>query len=106
MKHIEIDLNEPLEKTLTAVLLLPEGGDPRSAEDEVVAHALHYLYRAAHGPKIETSIVPAVDSSLKDASFAPQTRSDLLTLAERRSHSDVYRRNMLARITCCWLCAL
>jgi hypothetical protein len=90
MKQIRIDLNAPIEKTLAAVLSLPEGGNPRSAEEHVVADALQCLYRAAHGPKIETSfgaisIAPAVDPSLKDASFLVETRSDLLTIAERRT---------------------
>jgi len=88
MKQIKIDLNAPIEKTMAAVLSLPEGGNPRSEEEHVVADALQCLYRAAHGPKIETSvgaisIAPAVDPSLKEASFLVETRSDLLTIAER-----------------------
>jgi len=89
MKNIEIDVNEPFEKTLTAILSLPDG-EACSTEDKVVAQALHSLYRAAHGPTIRTSIgpitvAPAIDPSLKEAPLRFHTRSDLLALAEERT---------------------
>jgi hypothetical protein len=90
VNHTEINLNDPFEKTLAAVLALPRGGDRCSSQDETVALALRYLYTAADGPTIQTSIgpisiMPAVDSSLKDAPFSLCTRTDLLALAERRT---------------------
>lgn len=90
MKQIEITLNDPFEKTLVAILSLPEGGDVRSAQDESVEQALRCLYTAAHGRTVETaigpiSIAPATDSSLKDAPLSLQTRSDLLNFAQRRT---------------------
>jgi hypothetical protein len=90
MKRIEINLNDPFEKTLAAVLTLPEGGDGRSARRETLTEALQYLYTAAHGRTLQTSIgairiMPATDPSLRDASRSLDTRSDLLALAERRT---------------------
>ena len=89
MNHTEINLNDPFEKTLTSVLALPQG-DHCSAQDETVALALRYLYTAAHGRTLRTSIgpisiMPGVDSSLKDGPFSLCTRENLLALAERRT---------------------
>ena len=90
MNHTEINLNVPFEETLAAVLALPQGGDRCSSQDETVALALRYLYTTAHGRTLQTSIgpisiMPAVDSSLKDVPFSVCTRTDLLALAERRT---------------------
>ena len=90
MKHIEIDFNAPFEKRLEAVLPLPEGAVGRGAQRETVAEALRYLYIAAHGRTLQTSIGPitimsATDSTLRDASCSLDTRSDLLALAKRRT---------------------
>jgi ribosomal subunit interface protein len=89
MKYIEINLDDPFERTLAAILSLPEGGDARGANDETVAQALRCLYTAAHGRAVQTSlgsisIAPATDSSLKDAPLRLDTRSDLLALAQRK----------------------
>jgi hypothetical protein len=89
VNHTEVNLNRPFEKTLAAVLALPQGGD-RRPQDETVALALRYLYTAAHGRTLQTSIgpiaiMPGVDSSLKDAPFSLRTRTDLLALAKRRT---------------------
>jgi len=89
VNHTEVNLNGPFEKTLAAVLALPQGAD-RRAQDETVALALRYLYTAAHGRTLQTSIgpisiMPGVDSSLKDAPFSLRKRTDLLALAERRT---------------------
>ena len=90
MKKIEINLDEPFEKTRDAVLRLPGGRHGRNARPEMVAEALRYLYITAHGRTLETlvgpiTIMPALDPSLADASFPVLTRSDLLALAERRT---------------------
>jgi len=90
MKPIEIDLNDPFEKTLEAVLALPAGGDGRGARRETVAEALQYLYIAAHGRTLKTSvgaitIMPPTDSSLRKGSRLLHARSDLIALAERRT---------------------
>ena len=90
MKQIEINLNDPFEKTLVAILSLPDGGDPRGAQDEMVVQAVRCLYTAAHGRTVRTSIgpisiAPATDSPLKDAPLSLHTRSDLLALAQRRA---------------------
>lgn len=90
MKKIEIDLDEPFEKTRDAVLRLPEGRYGRNAQPAMVAEALRYLYVTAHGRTLETlvgpiTIMPALDPSLANASFPVVTRSDLLALAERRT---------------------
>jgi hypothetical protein len=87
MKQITIDVNEPFEKTLATVLSLPDASD---AGNEVVSRALGCLYRAAHGPAIQTSIgpitiAPAVNPSLRPALLRLHTRSDLLALAEERT---------------------
>ena len=87
---MEINLNDPFEKTLVAILSLPEGGDLRGAQDETVVQALRCLYAAAHGRTVRTSIgpisiAPATDSSLKDSPLSLNTRSDLLALAQRRA---------------------
>ena len=89
MNHTKINLNDPFERTLSAVLARPQG-DRCSAQDETVALALRYLYTAAHGRTIQTSIgpisiMPGVDPSLKDEPFLLCTRTDLLALAERRT---------------------
>jgi hypothetical protein len=95
VNHIEINLNDPFEKTLAAVRTLPHGRDRPSAQDEIVALALRYLYTVAHGRTLQTSIgpisvMPSVDPSLKEASFSLCTRTDLLVLAEQRT---VFRRS-------------
>jgi len=95
VKQIEVNLNDPFEKTLIAILSLPEGGDVRSAQEETVEQALRCLYTAAHGRAVQTSIgpisiAPATDSSLKDAPLSLHTRSDLLVFAQRRA--DFKRR--------------
>jgi hypothetical protein len=89
MKNIKIDLNEPFEKTLEAVLSLHDG-EACSTEDELVAQALRCLYRAAHGPTLQTfigpiTIAPAVDPSLKEALLRFRTRSELLAFAEEKT---------------------
>ena len=90
MKQIEINLNEPFEKTLAAILSLPQGDDVRGAQKETVEQALHCLYTTAHGRTVQTSIgpisiAPAMDPSLKDAPLSLHTRSDLLVFAQRRA---------------------
>ena len=91
VKHTEIDLNAPFEKSLAAALSLPRGGDARDHEDEAVAEALRYLYTVAHGRIVQTllgpiSIAPAIDPSLKDAPLRLETRNQLFMLAERRTN--------------------
>ena len=90
MKPIEINLDDPFEKTLVAILSLPKGGDVRSAQKETVVQALQWLYTAAHGRAVQTaigpiSIAPATDCSLKNAPLSVHTQSDLLALAQRRA---------------------
>jgi len=90
MKKIEIDLNNPFEKTLAIVLALPARDNGSHACDETVAKALRCLYTAAHGRTIETTIgrigiAPAVDPSLKEAPLLLSSRVELLELAERRT---------------------
>lgn len=90
MKQIKINLNDPFEKTVVAILSLPEGGDVRAGLDETVVQALRRLYTAAHGRTVQTSIgpisiAPATDPSLKDAPLSIHTRSDLFALAQRKA---------------------
>jgi len=90
VKPIRIDLNDSFKKTCDAVLVLPDGGDDGSAQRETVAEELRYLYVAAHGTALKTSIghiriMPPIDPFLIDAPLSLVTRSDLLTVAERRT---------------------
>jgi hypothetical protein len=83
MKEIKINLNDPFEVTLAAVLTLPE-------KDEAVADALRTLYAAAHGRTVQTpigpiAIVPATEPSLKDAALFIRTHRELIDLALRRA---------------------
>jgi hypothetical protein len=90
VKHIEINFRDSFAKTCGAVVGLPEGRYGRSARSETVAEALRYLYIAAHGRTLKTSIGPvtimrATDPYLTDASFSLVTRSDLLSLAGQKT---------------------
>jgi hypothetical protein len=90
VKPTKIDLNDPFEKTLAGALALPHGCDARGAERETVTQALRYLYIAAHGRILQTSIgpitiAPATDPSLKHPPLSLDTRSDLLAVAEQRT---------------------
>ncbi len=83
MKDIKIDLNDPFDLTLAAVLTLPDANLP-------VADALRSLYAAAHGRTVQTSIgpiaiVPATDPSLKQGPLSISSRRGLVDLALRRA---------------------
>jgi hypothetical protein len=89
VKTIEINLSDPFEKTLAHVLSLPKRSE--AEHEEAVAEALRRLYTRAHGRIVETTIgpitiVPPVDSALKDARLLLVKRGDLLVWAEQKTN--------------------
>jgi hypothetical protein len=91
MTGIEIDLSKPFESFLATVLSLPADGVNAngSANEEEIRQATRFLYEAAHGRVVETSmgaipIAPAVAASLKTEPFFIHTRSEFLRLAETK----------------------
>ena len=89
MKPIEINLNDPFEKTLAHALALPKRSE--AEHEEAVAEALRRLYTRAHGRIVETTIgpitiVPPADSALKGARLLLVKRRDLLALAEQKTN--------------------
>lgn len=90
MKEIEIDLSQPFEKVLEAVLALPnrsvpEGGDDCAGENEL-KQAIRCLYEAANGRQVETgigliAIAPPVAPFLKARPFRAATLKDFLVVA-------------------------
>ena len=90
MKEIEIDLSQPFEKVLEAVLVLPnhsvnEGTDNGTSENELRL-AIRGLYEAANGRQVETgigliSIAPPIAPFLKAKPFRAVTLKDFLVAA-------------------------
>lgn len=90
MKEIEIDLSEPFEKVLEAVLALPNrsvngDGDDWAGENEL-RHAIRGLYEAANGRQVETEIglipiAPPIAPFLKAVPFRAATLKDFLIAA-------------------------
>ena len=115
MKLTKIDLAEPFEKVLTAVLALPATGDASEAEARASANrttdarrsseleeVTRAIYEAANGRQVATQIglipiAPPIASFLKDAPFSVQTQCDFLLQAlarlcsRRASESDSHR---------------
>ena len=92
MTGIEIDLSAPFESFLATVLSLPKNGAKAngSSNDDEIQQATRFLYEAAHGRVVETSIgaipiAPAVAAFLKAEPFFVNTRGEFLRLAEANS---------------------
>ena len=90
MKDIEIDLSEPFERVLEAVLSLSScrgntPGDDRIGEKEL-RQAVRGLYEAANGRQVETGIglipiAPPIAPFLKATPFRARTLIDFLVAA-------------------------
>lgn len=90
MKEIEIDLSQPFEKVLEAVLALPNRSPNRASDDcageNELRQAVRCLYEAANGRQIETeigliAIAPPVAPFLKARPFRAATLKDFLVAA-------------------------
>jgi hypothetical protein len=110
MKQTKIDLLEPFEKVLRAVLSAPENhkviggaaaqttttgamlakrGNQRPAGSAEIRGLLRCIYEAAHGRQVETqighvAIAPPVAASLKETPFYIKTQADFLLEALTR----------------------
>jgi hypothetical protein len=110
MKQTKIDLLEPYEKVLGAVLSVPENhkvigggaaqttttgamfakrGDQGPAGNAEIRGLLRYIYEAAHGRQVETqighvAIAPPLAASLKETPFYIKTQVDFLLEALTR----------------------
>jgi hypothetical protein len=117
MKQTKIDLLEPFEKVLEAVLSTPENHkviaegavqmpqmqfanlvnhDP--AKEAELKEVLRSLYKAAHGRQVETEsgaveIAPPVAASLKESPFYIRTQVGFLLEALTRIISGASRSN-------------
>lgn len=90
MKEIEIDLSQPFEKVVEAVLALPNrsvngAGDDCAGENEL-GQAIRGLYEAANGRQVETEIglipiAPPIAPFLKTMPFRAATLKDFLVAA-------------------------
>ena len=87
MKKIEIDLSQPFEKVLEAVLALPNrrinGADDDCAGENELREAVRGLYEAANGRQVETEIglipiAPPIAPFLKARPFRAATLKDFL----------------------------
>ena len=110
MKQTKIDLLEPFEKVLEAVLSTPESrkviakgaaqttttgamfakrGDQGPGGSAEIKGLLRCIYKAAHGRQVETqighvAIAPPVAASLKETPFYIKTQADFLLEALTR----------------------
>jgi len=88
LKSIAIDLREPFDTIVAAVLRLPVGPDALAADDEYMVKAVRRLYETAHGRCVNTPIglipiAPAVASSLTSRPLDLATRTELLVLLKK-----------------------
>src|SRR5688572_7769295 len=90
MKEIEIDLSQPFEKVLEAVLALPNRGGKAASEngtgEKELKLAIRGLYEAAHGRQVETGmgliqVAPPIAPFLKTILFRAKTLEDFLVAA-------------------------
>jgi hypothetical protein len=89
MKEIEIDLAQPFEKVLEAVLALPNRNAPGARADcgeKELRQAIRGLYEAANGRQVETGIglipiAPPIAPFLKATPFRTATLQDFLVAA-------------------------
>lgn len=92
MKEIEIDLSQPFEKVLEAVLALTNhsvngaGDDWADADDKELRQAIRGLYEAANGRQVETEIglipiAPPIAPFLKAMPFRAATLKEFLVAA-------------------------
>lgn len=119
MKQTKIDLLEPYEKVLGAVLSVPENhrvigggaaqttttgamfakrGDQGPAANAEIRGLLRCIYKAAHGGQVETqighvAIAPPVAASLKETPFYIKTQVDFLLEALTRIIRGASRSN-------------
>jgi hypothetical protein len=93
MRNIEIDLAQPFEKVLAAVLSLPAGCSntvtDRLSNEAELTRVIRGLYEAANGRHVETNIglikiAPPVYAFLKAKPFSVTTQTDLLIEAATR----------------------
>ena len=93
MRNIEIDLAQPFEKVLAAVLSLPAGcgsaGAERLQNQAELKQAIRGLHQAANGRSVETiigliPIAPPVAPHLKEKPFRVTTQIELLIEAATR----------------------
>src|SRR5688500_1808462 len=89
MKEIEIDLAQPFEKVLEALLALPNRRAPGARDDcgeNELKEAIRGLYEAANGRQVETAfglipIAPPIAPFLKATPFRAATLQDFLVAA-------------------------
>ena len=88
---IEIDLNQPFEHVLAALLGLPSGDSTSHSivTDAQLKKLLRYFYEAANGRQVETTIgfipiAPPVAAFLKARPFIVVSRIDFLMAAASR----------------------
>ena len=90
MKEIEIDLSQPFEIVLEAVLALPNrsinGAGDDCADENELRQAIRALYEAANGRQVETEIglipiAPPIAPFLKAVPFRAATLNDFLVAA-------------------------
>jgi hypothetical protein len=102
MKEIEIDLSEPFEKVLEAVLALPNGSVNGAAHDgagkEELKEVVRGLYEAANGRQVETeigliAIAPPIAPFLTTMPFRAATLKDFLVAAAAQIVSLPLHRN-------------
>jgi hypothetical protein len=86
---LKMDLSQPFEKVLAAVLSLPSSNGSANENQAVAAHtvtdALRGLYEAANGRQVQTvlgpvAIAPAVAPWLKQDSLEIRSHKELLDL--------------------------
>ena len=90
MKEIEIDLSQPFQGVLEAVLALPNrtvsGASDACADENELRQAVRGLYEAANGRQVETeigliAIAPPIAPFLKAVPFRATTLKDFLVAA-------------------------
>jgi hypothetical protein len=122
MKQTKIDLLEPFEKVLGAVLSAPENhkviggrttttgvmfakrGNQGRAGSAEIRGLLRCIYEAAHGRQVETqighvAIAPPVAASLKETPFYVKTQVDFLLEALTRIIRGASRSNSGIRLS-------
>ena len=102
MKEIEIDLSQPFEKVLEAVLALPNhnvngAGNDWAGENELT-EAIRGLYEATHGRQVETeigliAIAPPIAPFLKARPFRATTLKEFLVAVAAQIASLPLHRN-------------
>jgi hypothetical protein len=118
MKEIEIDLSQPFESVIEAVLALPNGSVNGTADhglgEKELREAIRGLYEAANGRQAETEIglipiAPPIAPFLKAKPFRAATLKDFLVAAAaqivslplhrngRRTTSSIANRHLRAR---------